>query len=159
MLAAFSAGGSAIKRVLSNPEDRREVVAVALADATYTTEWEDKRRRLAAPIAPFVDYAAEALDGSRLFVATASGAPNKHHPSGAETLDAVRRGAELAGARWEAGRPALGAERSWTSGGVRLLDFGRRYQHGQHATVLAPYVWRAVVQPFFGSKGEYAKKT
>jgi hypothetical protein len=150
VLAAYSAGGHAVKRVLSSPEDRRDVVGVSLADATYTTSWEDERRRLAAPIGPFVDYAAEALDGSRLFVATASAAPNKAHPTGAESLDAVRRGVERAGARWAPGRAPLGAERSWFSGGVRLLDFGSRHKHGEHATVLAPAIWRAMVQPFFG---------
>ncbi|WP_438026360.1 hypothetical protein [Sorangium sp. So ce233] len=150
VLAAFSAGGHIVKRLLANPRDRAEVAAVVLADATYTTEWTDRAQALAAPIGSLVDYAAEAAGGARLFVATASSAPNKQHPTGAQTLAAVAR--EL-GSRVRVEEGALAGlpapERRWKGGGVHLLDYGARYSHAGHATELAPKVWAALVRPWF----------
>ena len=63
-------------------------------------------------------------------MATASSAPNKQHPTGAQTLAAVAR--EL-GSRVRAEEGALAGlpapERSWGGGGVHLLDYGARYSH------------------------------
>ncbi|WP_437613337.1 hypothetical protein WMF20_11865 [Sorangium sp. So ce834] len=123
---------------------------MVLADATYTTEWTDRARALAAPIGSLVDYAAETAGGGRLFVATASSAPNKQHPTGAQTLAAVAR--EL-GSRVSVEEGALAGlpapERRWAGGGVHLLDYGARYSHAAHATELAPKVWAALVRPWF----------
>ncbi|AUX28139.1 MULTISPECIES: hypothetical protein [Sorangium] len=150
VLAAFSAGGHIVKRLLADPRDRAEVAAVVLADATYTTEWTDRAQALAAPIGSLVDYAAEAAGGGRLFVASASSAPNKQHPTGAQTLAAVAR--EL-GSRVHAEEGTLAGlpapERCWEGGGVHLLDYGARYSHAAHATELAPKVWAALVRPWF----------
>ncbi|WP_437717357.1 hypothetical protein WMF45_13650 [Sorangium sp. So ce448] len=113
-------------------------------------KWTDRAQALAAPITSFVDYAAEAAGGARLFVSTATSAPNKQHPTGAQNFAAVAR--EL-GSRV---RPEEGAvaglpapERSWAGGGVHLLDYGARYRHAGHATELAPKVWAALVRPWF----------
>ncbi|WP_437638365.1 hypothetical protein [Sorangium sp. So ce854] len=150
VLAGFSAGGHIVKRLLADPRDRAEVAAVVLADATYTTEWADRAHALAAPIGSLVDYAAEAAGGARLFVATASSAPNKQHPTGTQTLAAVAR--EL-GSRVRVEEDALAGlpapERRWEGGGVHLLDYGARYTHAAHATELAPKVWAALVRPWF----------
>lgn len=150
VVAAFSAGGHIVKRLLAHPRDRAEVAAVVLADATYTTEWTDRAQALAAPIGSLVDYAAEAAGGARLLVATASSAPNKQHPTGAQTLAAIAR---AIGGRVRLGEEALAGlpapERSWGGGGVHLLDYGARYSHARHATELAPKVWAALVRPWF----------
>ncbi|WP_437316694.1 hypothetical protein [Sorangium sp. So ce385] len=154
VLAAFSAGGHIVRRVLTDPRDRAELAGVVLADATYTTEWADQAQGRAAPIRSFVDYAMESLGGGRLFVATASSAPNKHHPTGAQTLAAIAR--ELGGHVI----PEVGAfaslpapDRGWRGGGVHLFDYGARFGHAAHATELAPKVWGALVRPWFEGVG------
>lgn len=154
VLAAFSAGGHIVRRVLADARDRAELAGVVLADATYTTEWTDQAQGRAAPIRSFVDYALEALGGGRLFVATASSAPNKHHPTGAQTLAAIARelGSDVStelGAL--SGLPA--PEHAWRGGGVHLFDYGARFGHAAHATELAPKVWGALVRPWFEGVG------
>lgn len=154
VLTAFSAGGHTVKRLLADPRDRAEVAAVVLADATYTTEWTDRLQALAAPIRPLVDYAAEAAGGARLLVCTASSAPNKQHPTGAQTLAVIAR--ELGNhVRAETNAlPGLPApERRFSGGGVHLLDYGGRFSHAAHVTALAPQVWAALVRPWFDGIG------
>mgnify|MGYP002139378610 CR=1 FL=1 len=154
-LAAFSAGGHLVRRVLEHPADRAEVLAVALADATYTTTWADPKTRKAAPIEAFVAYAREAGAAGRIFVATASSAPNKQHPNGAEVLAAI---AEAAGASRIAGEGELpvsvrglpGARRGWALPGATFLDYGAAFGHDAHATKLAREVWARLVNPHFG---------
>ncbi|WP_438019311.1 hypothetical protein WMF18_09675 [Sorangium sp. So ce315] len=97
-----------------------------------------------------MDYAAEAAGGGQLFVATASSAPNKQHPTGAQTLAAVARELGSRGRVEECALASLPApERRWEGGGVHLLDFGARDSHAGHATELAPKVWAALVRPWF----------
>lgn len=94
VLAAFSAGGSVLKRLLSMPAYRRDTTAVALFDATYIASWASKG--VAPPIGGFVAYAAEVAgsgDG-KMFVATASPMPNKNWPTGVQTLQAIRKAVE-----------------------------------------------------------------
>jgi len=150
VLAAFSAGGHLVWRLLEHPLDRAEVAGVALADATYTTRWVSQGE--AAPIASLVAYAQEvARDPSRLFLATASTAPNKTHPTGAQTLEAIVRAAEL---RPLEALPRLGnvpaPARSWGGGRtVLFLDFAATRSHAEHATDLAPALWGSFVKPRF----------
>jgi len=160
ILAAFSAGGHLVHRVLQHPKDRAEVAGVVLADATYVTTWEDKAARRATPIASLVEYAREAIADGRLFIATASSTPNSgssgkvtNYPTGAETLAAIATAAGLeerakGGEPWPGG---LAPGREWGNGAsVRLADCGGALMHAEHATKLAPKVWGAWVKPFFG---------
>jgi hypothetical protein len=158
MLAAYSAGGHAVRRLLQHPADRAEIVAVYLADGTYTTEWQDKRAGKAAPIREFVEYALEAARGEHVFIATASSSPNKTHPTGAQTLHAIRRELEARGVRGSTSPLALAGiapnippepERPWRAGRAALLDFGSAFAHGSHATEIAPRLLPFLVSPAF----------
>lgn len=145
ILAAYSAGGQCVRRLLLDRRDRAELGGVYLADATYGA-W-------AQPGIVAVDELQEALvamavefaaDG-RPFVATASAnVPGGGGPSGSVTLAMLR--AEMQGAGLAFGdalpeplfhglRRVRGtAERS---GSVLLVDFGEMYQHVEHATKIA----------------------
>lgn len=136
VLFAFSAGGSLVKRVLLHPADRAHVAAVVLCDATYT-DWAAPGK----PAAPegFVRFGLDSLSGEHFLLATASSSPNKHLPSGSETLAAIR---DEIGARRGAPLP-LGAVFSvkntpaWAlrSGGLVLADFGSAVSHGGHVAL------------------------
>lgn len=150
VLAGFSAGGHLIRRVLEAQEDRAEVAAVVLADATYTTGWSNRAEKKAAPIESFVRYAREAGAAGHLFVATASAAPNKEYPTGAQTLAAIAVAAgavPIASRNDSAGMPQ--PLRSWQLPGAVFLDFDASYSHEAHATALARMTWEAFVRPFF----------
>jgi hypothetical protein len=145
--AAFSAGGQIVKRLALEPADRAELAGVYLADATYTVKWKDKD--LAAIddgiTHGFVLFALDAIEDGRPLVATASSSPNRGSPSGAQTLDAIWRAIEeQSGRRFvdAASDPMLEGlrppRRAGRIGSVLLVDFGDVYQHGEHATVIAP---------------------
>jgi hypothetical protein len=150
VLRAFSAGGHVVRRLAEHPADRAELAAVQLADATYTTE---RRGQGAAPIPSLVELARDAADARLVFVATASATPNPStvtpglvHPSGAQTLEAIRAELERPVAETVlSGVPE--AERAWRAGLALFVDYGARYSHGEHATVLAEQMWRALVAP------------
>jgi hypothetical protein len=154
VLAAFSAGGGVVRRLLQDPRDRAEIAGVVLADGTYTTTWKDKKARTASPIAEFVLWGRDVqLNAGRLFVATASASPNsgstgkENYPSGAETLAAIAAELALPTVPAQEGLPA--PARAWGSGSVLLLDYARSFEHGAHATELARQVWAAIVVPHF----------
>jgi len=157
ILRAFSAGGSAIKRYLESPESRARVRVVTLSDATY-----EERRGFVSP--GFLAYALEAVDGSKLFVATASTAPNKDHPNGAEVLEALRAKIEAeSGQKFEeidalqgvAQRPVA----AWQLGGIVLANYGGTLTHPQHATALAPAVWSGLVTPWLEGGGRVEQES
>ena len=143
-LAAFSAGGHIAWRLLEHPADRAEVCGVLLADASYTTERTPAGG--AKPRPSLVAFAQEvAADPRRIFVASGSAAPNKNHPTAAESLAAIAVAAGL-----DPVAP-LGLEaKRWSGGrGVQFFDFAGSYSHSEHATKVAPALWRSVVQPHF----------
>lgn len=151
-LGAFSAGGSAVKRLLLDSRDRAPVSAVHLADATYT-DWAKPGQPL--PPEGFVRFALDALAGNKLFVATASSSPNGSLPSGSQTLASMKAEIELrSGAPLVEGGTLPGLpvqpERLWRSPGgtVILADYAGRISHGDHANKLAGPVWVHLVQPF-----------
>lgn len=157
VLAAFSAGGHLIRRVLEDERDRAEIAGVVLADATYTTEWESKKAGRAAPIPSFVLYGRDVLrEPGRLFVATASTWPNKEHPSGVQTLEAIARALDLPEVNPGVVRFSKSPDRVWrpTSGGLAFFDFSRTYSHAGHATELAREVWAELVIPHFRQAAE-----
>jgi hypothetical protein len=151
---AFSAGGSAVKVLLAHPDDRAAVRAVMLADGTYELRGPDQKP---APSPSFVEYAVETLDGSRMFVATASSSPNVRlgvaEPSGSETLERLaadieaRSGSLLDVLSYIPGVDEFHPARVWTKGGVVLADFGNQFRHPEHATRIAPVLWPRLLQP------------
>ena len=147
VVAAFSAGGQVIKRLALDPDDRRELAAVYLADATYTTAWavQGKQAGLEPITMGFVSFAELALQVGRPFVATASTGANRSYPNGAQTLAAIRAEIERRTGRTfedarldpmlEGLRPPVRADRLGT---ILFVDWGAVYQHGEHATAIAP---------------------
>ena len=121
-------------------ESARRGMSQVRANRVITVSTEQDRK--AAPIEAFVAYAREAGAAGRIFVATASSAPNKQHPNGAEVLAAI---AEAAGASRIAGEGELpvsvrglpGARRGWALPGATFLDYGAAFGHDAHATKLA----------------------
>ena len=145
-LGAFSAGGSAWKRLLMHPADREKVKAVMLADATYTSP-------VLEPIEGFVLYGLDALKGDKMFVATASASPNKTYGTGAQVLDATRQEIERrSGVRFQQGGVvSVGTQpdRLYTAGqSVVFADYGwQGGGHGFHPKI-APQYWQNVLQPW-----------
>ena len=141
--------------LLARPAYRALVRVVALADASYKLK--DPSGRPASPPL-LIGYAVEALDGSRLFIATASATPNNsqgvEEPSGAPTL--VRLASDIEARseqRFDLGSAIEGVDqlrpaRVWHRGSVLLADFGSQFTHAEHATKLAPVLWPDVVQPW-----------
>jgi hypothetical protein len=164
---AFSAGGQLWKQVLANADDRAAIRALALADGAYELAGDDGRP---APSPSLVDYAAEAATGGeRFFLATASSTPNNvagvAQPSGSDTLARIASDLEdrigpLVQQSWipGAGLEDLHPARVWLAGrdphrpNVILCDFGATYAHAQHATVLAPRLWPALLQPWIDAR-------
>lgn len=161
-LGAFSAGGHIVKRVLNNDADRARVHAVLLADATYVASWKDEKARVPDIIEGFVKLGVDAERDGRLFVATASSSPNKTHPTGAETLAALRKEIEA-----RVGRPFEDVTASAATlfpglkapvsvhrmNRVVFADFGGQYAHAEHATIVAPVVWATVIPALHQTSG------
>jgi len=93
LLAAFSAGGSILRRLLETPSYRQVTAAVHLADATFTSSWLDQAARQPPAIEGFVQYGVDVVNGlgDKLLVATASPSPNKTWATGIENLAAIRK--------------------------------------------------------------------
>jgi serpin B len=158
-IGAFSAGGSAVKRLLLSADDRAAIRSVVLSDATYE-HWTDAQHTRPNVAEGYVAFALDALDGSKLFVATASTKPNNaagvQQPSGSQTLArlaaeiGMRSGQPLEERATIPGYETLvpAPDRVWTRGGVILADFGTKFAHAEHVTHIAPMLWPAVVQPW-----------
>jgi hypothetical protein len=149
--AAFSAGGSILKRLCLNQADRTQLAVVHSADADY----ESSRGAGGQPIPTegYVLYAIEALtDPDKLFVATASSNPNKTYGSGIEVLASTRREIERrTGRRFETGGVFPGVTpqpaKLYRLGNVWMAEYPT-IPHGQHATLLAPQVWQGLILPW-----------
>ncbi|EYF01899.1 hypothetical protein [Chondromyces apiculatus] len=156
LVCAFSAGGSFVKELLRHPADRAELAGLLLADATYTTEVDAQGK--AKPLEIFATFAREAAMSGRLFVVTASSAPNVSvekkgvvYPSAAATMEAMR--------------PAIAPDNLWSRWGgtenlagpfsgvqlgsslVWLMNYAGQHAHAEHATKLAPQLMRHLVAP------------
>lgn len=148
VVGAFSAGGSVAKRIGLSAADRAQVVAMMLADATYTTTGATGAEE------GYVLYAMDAAtDSSKLFVSTASSSPNKSHPSGIETQRILRAEVERRlGQDFRQTDPnALGVDpapaAAWKLGNALFLEYPD-VPHGQQVTVLAERVWAATLLPW-----------
>jgi hypothetical protein len=147
-LGAFSAGGQCVRRIALGAADRAALRAVLLSDATYTPEWLDASKTTAKPLEGFLQLGLDCISDGRLFLATASSSLNKAYPSGAQTLDGLRRGIEEAAGCpfedaaadpiWQGLKPPA---RAWRLRNVIFADFGGAYKHADHATYLAPILW------------------
>jgi hypothetical protein len=160
LVGAFSAGGQIWKQAMSNADDRAQIEGAVMSDAGYEAAWVDQKADVAPPAEGYVLYALDALKDGRLFVWTASGFPNIPHadavyPAGNLVQEATRLAIEQrSGERFEdvTERPDLwpwGAVlrapvRVWRLRNVIFADYGTVYKHAEHATVIAPEVWRAI---------------
>ena len=154
---AFSAGGSALKRLLRHQADREKVRAVLLSDATYAGGAADNP----PPIEGFVLYALDCLAGDKLLIATASGSPNFTHGSGSQVLDATRKEIESRSGQAfaQGGTVPLSAQPDhlYTLGpspNVIFADYGM--QGGGHSfhPKLAPELWQNILQPWLAGGSE-----
>jgi hypothetical protein len=144
VLAAFSAGGQCVRRLLLDPRDRAEIAGVYLADATYGM-WAQKGIVAVDELQEaLVAMAVECAANSRPFVATASAhVPGGGGPTASVTLATLQAEMQTAGLCFGGvlaspvleGLAPLSAERS---GSVLLVDFGRETSHAGHATKIAP---------------------
>jgi hypothetical protein len=154
--AAFSAGGSILKRLCLAAADRAQLAVVHSADADY----ESSRGADGQPIPTegYVLYALDALtDPDKLFVATASSNPNKTYGSGIDVLASTRREVERrSGRRFQLGGVLPGVTpqpaKLWRLGNVWMAEYPT-IPHGQHATLLAPQVWQGVILPWLSGGG------
>jgi hypothetical protein len=156
ILRAFSAGGSAIKRYLDNDDSRALVTAVTLSDGTYETE--------PGMVAPgFLKFALEAVDGSKLFVATASGFGNvtggPRAMTGEQTLATLRTAVEQASGKKFEPVSVPGVGEGYRLGGNFFFELGTKWQHAQHATELGPIVWTQLVEPFLARSGLFSLRS
>lgn len=134
-LAAYSNGGSAVKRLLLDPAARDRVRSVYLADAMYMTS---------EPPEGFVAYGADAvIRADKLLVATASSAPNKNYPNGIETMRRTRDAIEArTGQRFGPTTVAWPSPptAAYSLGNVHFAEYAS-VSHGDQVTKLAPAVF------------------
>lgn len=155
-IGAFSAGGSLVKRLLLDERDRASIDVVHLADASYTSSWQDERQRIPPPIEGYVRYALDAISGPHLFVATASPIPNKSWASGVENLQRLRAEVERqSGRSFERLRGFYGIEpgpdAAYRLGGVILGEYPLKpIGHGHNA--IASQVWDKIIKPWLAGK-------
>lgn len=152
VIGAFSAGGSLVKRMMMRPENRADVRAVHLADATWTAQWEDKRARRPVVDEGFVRYALDAIDGPHLFIVTASPNPNKTWATGIENLRRLREEIESrSGRRFRRLDHFYGVDpgpdATYKLGNVILAEFpSKPLGHGH--TSIAGQVWDKILIPW-----------
>jgi hypothetical protein len=155
---AFSAGGSALKRLLLHPEVRAQTRAVMLSDATYT-DWAAPGKPL--PPEGFVVFGLEAIDGPKMMVATASASPNKTLPNGSQTLMSIKDEIERRSGRKfdNVTLPVSPAPvQAWRLGNVILADYQMTVPHGGQAA-LAGQFWQKLLVPWLASGAEAPEQT
>lgn len=152
ILGAFSAGGAIAKRMGLNAQDREQIVAMMLADATYTTGGAE------GPNEGFVLYAIDAIQRpDKLFVATASSSPNKTYPTGIQTMTIIRQevekrlGKTFQPVELPGITPAPAAV--WRLNNAIFAEFPN-VSHGDQVTKLAEQVWRSVLMPWLQGQGD-----
>lgn len=156
IIGSFSAGHEITKPALMAPEDRARVKAVMLADSTYSS-WKDQAARIVSPPEGYVRYALDVIQNpDKLFVATSSNGRTAPYPSGSETIRALKDEIEKRSCLKFGEQSSLPGVSTlppvdggiWKLGNVWLADFAGAYQHAQHATVLAPQIWRGLLNPW-----------
>lgn len=151
--AAFSAGGSLLKRLCLAPADRAQLRVVHSADASYETA---KGPDGPAPVEGYTRFCLEALtDPTKLFVSTASAGANKSFGSGIQVLASTRLELQRRAGVLLPQVPFLPGAQDvpgavYHLGGVWMAEFPG-VPHAQHATVLAPKIWQALILPWLAS--------
>lgn len=173
-MGSFSAGQKVISAVLASPADRALVKVVTLADSMFSS---GTAASPVVPQA-YLSYALDCLGSDRIFVATVSAAPGdagtSAHPvlpSGSDVMKALVAEIEKrSGRKFTVSGPAAGAsgfgdttlklppvfagitpapQKLYSLGSVLFADYGMTVPHGEHASKLAPQVWRNVVIPWW----------
>lgn len=146
-LAAFSAGGQCVRRLLLDPRDRAEIGGVYMADATYAAWAQPGIVAVDELQDALVSFAVEcAADGRPLVMTASSHVPGGGGPSASATLQAlayeIEARAEGAFCKVAPGDPVLAGLGSpvyaMRLGSVLYVDFGREVAHAGHATTIAP---------------------
>jgi hypothetical protein len=145
-LAAYSAGGMCVRRLLVDPRDRAEIAGVYLADATYSERVNGAPRIVGDPLQEaLVSFALEAIGDVRpLYVTTSSHVPGGGGPSASETAAALRAVIDA-----RASCPLVDAMNDdethdldpLAARGYRhvvFVDFGARRSHAAHVLTIAP---------------------
>jgi hypothetical protein len=155
VIGAFSAGGSLVKRLMVDADNRARTAAVHLADATWTAAWEDKVSRRPPYDEGFVRYALDAIDGPHMLVATASPIPNKTWATGVENLRRLREEIEARSARqfteldhFYGIDPA--PEHAYQLGNVILAEYPQDPLGHGHTTI-AGQVWQKIIIPWLAT--------
>ena len=159
VLMGFSAGGSLIKRLLTNLDYRRLTTAVMLADATYTSTWDDAKNRVPPTMPGFDDYCVDVVNGSgqQLFVSTASINPNNVWASGIENIQRLRKEIERRTGRtfrrldhfFGVTNPRGDTPQAvYKLGNVIFAEFSGSsdFGHGQYA--IQPQIWKRILLPW-----------
>lgn len=159
---AFSAGGQIWKRAMLNEQDRAGIAGAIMSDAGYEAAWVDEKAKIAPAVEGFTLYALDALKDGRLFVWTASGTANvsvQHpgtvYPAGDQVQDATRTEIERRSGQtfedvtnkpdlWPWGAHLRAPVKVWRLRNVILADYGMVYKHSEHATTIAPEVWKSI---------------
>lgn len=151
-LAGFSAGGSIMKRVLTNPAYRDKVAAVYGADATYTAQWLPGHKPPA--IEGYVAYAVDVAKGrgEKLLVLSASPSPNKSWATGVQNLQAIREEVEKrTGMKFRLREDFFDIEPEpnavWQLGNVILAEYPMEPLGHGHTTLAGP-VFENIIQPW-----------
>ncbi len=160
MAGAFSAGGQVWKQAMSNADDRAEIDLAIMSDAGYEAAWADEKAQIAPPAEGFVLYALDGIGDGRVFVWTASGFPNIPHadavyPAGDQVQSATKAEIERRSGLtfedvtakpelWPWGAHLRAPVAVWRLRNVIFADYGMVYKHTDHATTIAPEVWRAI---------------
>jgi hypothetical protein len=169
-LAAFSAGYGLVDPILQSPADRAAVTAVVLSDALFSQGSPTTGTGgVAKP--GIAAFGAEAIDGSKLFVATTANSTDGSHLTGRQsfivTQDEARR---VAGCFCEPSQisppaPVPPAPGGWWQTGDRLFwgdytapgarpNAGDAFTHSEHDTRVGPAVWQAYLSPWLaGERG------
>jgi len=160
-IGSFSAGHNAVKeRILKSADDRAMIGGVLLADSTYTDWIEGNPKKGAAPRPGYVAYMLDCLKQPKIFVATSGASTPPDLPSSSQSMWALANEVErLTGKKFQdfefpasvSPRPLKAKMLRGDNGGLIVLaDYGATVQHPDHALILAPQVWRSILNPWMG---------
>jgi hypothetical protein len=163
VLASFSAGHNIVRPLMLDPANRARVDVLYLADSIYGS-WKNQEAQTINVPDGYVDFAIDALDAKKLFVATSSNSPNSPFPNGEQSMKALAQAIES-----RAGQPmqeasALSPEitpqpvGAGQLGGTLFCDYGGLVTHPEHATKLAPQFFQKVVSPWLEMRSSAAPK-
>jgi hypothetical protein len=169
-LAAFSAGYGLMDPILQHPTDRKMVTAVVLSDALFS-QGSPSSGTGGVPKPGIAAFGAEAINGSKLLVATTANSTDGSHLTGRQswlvTQNEARRLAQCLCEPSEVGArsPAPPAPGGWwqtgdtlywgdyTTAGARA-NSGDAFTHAEHDTIVGPAVWQAYLAPWLsGDRG------